>query len=207
MAEPIKQAINFYQDEFKTPEIILPAKQMLMIVGLVMVGFLIAGFYQNSLIRGLEEKTANYETRANQLAEQYETLQANFVEPQKDTGLLKELENIKDNIEERNKLKVFLEKEAAKTIFSFADVLYGLAVSNTKNVWLTKIMINTAGNFYQLQGKAKHAENIPDYIELLKTTEALKGTYFNLFDVEKSKQSHLLHFVLSSEQDVAENNQ
>lgn len=197
----LKQRVNFFHEEFKTPVIPLPAKQMLQITAIVLVGFVIIGAYQLWSLQALKAKIAKQENLRNQVQKQYEDLQASYVEPKEDPNLLKQLSNITKDAEQKRRLKRFLENQADKSLFSFSSVLDGLAESDVSNIWLTKVIVTTSGNHYELHGITQHAEAIPAYIEKLKQAKALQGTSFSVFSIERDeKRESILHFTLSSEQ-------
>lgn len=201
----LKQRVNFYRDEFKKPEIKLPAQQMLQVFALVLAGFLVVGSYQVWELNSLKAKIAEQEKRRNQLNEQYERLAANFVEPTEDPGLLAQLKKLNQNAQQKQKLRDFLLTESDKSLFSFASVLDGLAENSVRSIWLTQISITTAGSRYELKGITRQADAIPEYIEALKQAEALQGTSFSIFNIERDNESEdLLHFTLSSEETHAE---
>ena len=197
----LKQQVNFYRDEFKKPEIKLPARQMLQVFALVLAGFLVVGSYQVWELKSLKAKIAEQEKRRNQLNEQYERLAASFVEPTEDPALLAKLKKLNRDAQQKQKLRDFLLTESDKSLFSFASVLDGLAQNDVSNIWLTQISITTDGSRYELKGVTRHADAIPAYIEALKKAEALQGTSFSIFNIERDKESEeLLHFTLSSEE-------
>ncbi len=201
----LKQRVNFYRDEFKKPEIKLPAQQMLQVFALVLAGFLVVGSYQVWELNSLKAKIAEQEKRRNQLNEQYERLAANFVEPTEDPGLLAQLKKLNQDAQQKQKLRDFLLTESDKSLFSFASVLDGLAENSVRSIWLTQISITTAGSRYELKGITRQADAIPEYIEALKQAEALQGTSFSIFNIERDNESEdLLHFTLSSEETHAE---
>lgn len=196
----LRQSVNFFRDEFKKPEIKLPAVQILQITMIVLVGFIVIGSYQVWSLQGLKAKIEKQESLRDKLQEQYEKLQANFVEPTEDPSLLDRLKQLSKDVNQRQKLKQFLEAESSKSLFSFASVLDGLANSDVRNIWLTEVSIKTTGQQYELKGITQHAEAIPEYIEQLKQAEALQGTSFNVFSIERDEnRDSLLHFTLSSE--------
>ncbi|PIE41054.1 MAG: hypothetical protein CSA49_05325 [Gammaproteobacteria bacterium] len=198
----LRQSINFYRDEFKKPDIALPASQMLQIFVVVLAGFLVIGSYQIWSLQELKNDIAERESQRSRLQAQYESMQTNFVEPKEDASLLEQLKSISRDVNRAQKLKRFLDIESAKSLFSFASVLDALADSDARDIWLTEISIKTSGRQYQLKGVAQYAENIPEYIERLKQADALQGTSFNVFSVEQGEGSDgLLYFILSSEID------
>lgn len=200
MSHP-KQLVNFYRDEFKKPDIKLPAKQMAVVSLLALVGFAIVGGYQVWSLQALQKKITTQESRRDQLNTQYESLLANYVEPTEDPALLNQLNRLNRDLQQKNSLRRFLEKESDKSLFSFAAVLDSLAEVAVANIWLTQITIKSTGNNYQLKGFTQHADAIPEYIEQLKQSAALQGTSFSLFSVERDKDGNdFLHFTLSSEQ-------
>lgn len=197
----LKQQVNFFREEFKKPEIKLPAIQMLQIAALFLVGFLVVGIYQTWSLKDIEQRIEKQKSQQAKLEKQYQDLQAIYVEPTEDPGLLAEIKQIDDDMAKKNKLKTFLQREANKSLFSFASVLDSLSSSDVKNIWLTEIKIKTTGNQYELQGLTQHADSIPEYIEQLKKAQALKGTSFSLFNLERDEENeNFLHFILSSEQ-------
>ncbi|MDX1696321.1 MAG: hypothetical protein R3208_21325, partial [Ketobacteraceae bacterium] len=150
MAE-LEQRVNFYRDEFKKPDIKLPARQMFQMVVLVMVGFLVVGAYQVWELQSLQEKIARQEKGRDKLNEQYDALLANFVEPAEDPALVTRLRRLSEDAAQKQKLHDFLVKESGKSLFSFASVLDGLADNDIRNVWLTEIRISTDNKRYQLK--------------------------------------------------------
>lgn len=196
----LRQSVNFYRDEFKKPEIKLPAIQMAAIALVALVLVSIVGGYQvwslQSLVATIEKQAAS----RDQLQSQYEMMEANFVEPTEDKSLLDQLQTLSKDVNQKQKLKQFLESESSKSLFSFAAVLDALANSDVGNVWLTEVSIKTTGQQYELKGISQHADAIPNYIDQLKQAEALQGTSFNVFSIERDKEKEsLLHFTLSSE--------
>ncbi|PIE44070.1 MAG: hypothetical protein CSA50_02060 [Gammaproteobacteria bacterium] len=196
----IRQSVNFYRDEFKKPKITLPAAQMFQIIMVVLVGFLVAGGYQIWSLQVQKNHIAAQESQRNQIQAQYESMQKNFVAPKQDASLLNQIRALAENVNRTKKLKRFLEAESAKSVFSFASVLDGLAASDVRDIWLTEIGMKTSGRQYELKGITQYAQAIPDYIEKLKQADALQGTSFNVFSIEQdTDHDGLLHFTLSSE--------
>ena len=197
----LNQNINFYRDEFKKPEIKLPASQMLQVVAICLTGFVVIGGYQAWSLHQLQQKIDSYQQKRTALENQYESLEASFVEPKEDPNLLADLAAINNDVQQKTKLKSFLLRESSKSLFSFAAVLDSLANADAPGIWLTQVGISTQGNQYELKGITQQADAIPNYIEKLKQAEVLKGTSFSIFSLERDqKSSALLHFTLSSEE-------
>ncbi len=197
---PFPQQINFYREEFKKPVIILPARQIALLTLVAALLLVALGAYLNIAAEGMKKQLIIAQTQKENLTAQLQSLQDNYKEPTEDPALINQIRQLDLNIEQKQELANFLKTESSKIEFSFSAALQGLAEKHIEGLWLTEISIQSQGGRYHLRGVTQRAALIPDYIENLKTSTILRGTSFNLFDLERdSEDSELLHFLLSSE--------
>ena len=99
----------------------------------------------------------------------------------------------------------FLVGQSSKKEFSFSSIMNSLSEKTVDGIWLTELSIKTESSQYRLVGNAQQPDLLPRYIDQLKTSTVLKGTSFNLFDLERvDKGKGYLKFILSSVGDVSE---
>ncbi|MGS2717661.1 hypothetical protein ACVBE9_05770 [Eionea flava] len=89
----------------------------------------------------------------------------------------------------------------------FSQYFYHIANLATDKLSLYEISISDRGNHLSLKGYASQAEEIPNYINALKSQEALNGVVFGHLSIEKLDGHSILMFSLDkqeiSEQDTS----
>jgi len=198
--EPFLQQVDFFRDEFKKQRIFFSALQMLSVAGVFFSILSVLSIVQVSMMNSLEERATIALQQKQRMSEQLEKMQANFIEPKEDPNLRNILTLLNENIKHKQVLVGFLGEQSKKKSFSFSSVMHSLAENTLDGVWLTTLEIITEGSNYRLVGNTRHPDLIPRYIEQLKKSVVLTGTYFSLFDLERVKNDQgYLKFILSSE--------
>jgi len=203
--EQFSQHINFYFDEFKKQTTFFSVKHMVIVFSVCLLLFVVVSVVQIIMINQLKSSANLALTQKNTISDQLENIKANFVEPKEDPLLKHKIKEINERISNKQKLVGFLDSQSSKKRFSFSSVMMSLSEKTVGGIWLTALSIETDGSQYRLEGNSQQPDLLPRYIDELKTSNVLKVTSFNLFDLERVEKGRgYLKFILSSEGDASE---
>jgi len=184
------QEINLYQAQFKPKKLVLPPRQMLLIVLIVMAVLSVMSLYsakRNTVLQTTIKQQQQYTTQ-------------NIAQSPESPLLLAELEKINVQQFDKQRLLDYLSHQDFGNQQGFSATLFHLAKQQIDNVWLTEFSLVKGGQSITLQGKASQSNQIPLYIDSLAKAEYFQGKSFSVFQLEQPKEdSNVYTFKLNTE--------
>lgn len=191
------QRINLYQDELKEPWIILPARQLLLLLCLVLL--LAAGWaaWMQYRLAEPQEKAASLTAEAARLASEVESLERVIAQQKRSETLLRRADGLADKVQRLEGLaRLVAQPVEAKPLHSF---LNGLAAARPENLWLREILLGPDGRSLLLRGSTLEAAQLPRFLTALGRQEAFAGLTFDHLAVSRrDDDDKVLDFIVSS---------
>lgn len=186
------QQINLYQAQFKPKQIVLPARQLLLLALLAVIIFIATSLYLNKRNTTLEAHIASQQ--------QLTTLDQQLA-PENDQSLLKaNLLQLQQQQIQKQTLLNYLTNQSFGNQQGFTDNLIHLSQRGVKGVWLTEFSFIEAGNYVSLQGSALQSSQIPLYIDSLAESGPFQGKHFSVFSLQSPEMdSNLYTFKLHTD--------
>ncbi len=181
----MRQQVDLLRDGFIEPRVVLPPRQALGLVGVVVVCMI--------LLHGLlvlQHMRAEKQARA---------LAASVVMQQDALGRLRaaplpgesgalqvRLAEAEAQLQRRQELLQLLRAQSRPDAPRFSAYLRGLAEQARPGLWLTHIELQQGGLALSLQGRTVEADLVPGLLQRLKSANAFVGQRFDDFRVQQS---------------------
>ncbi|MDC9725155.1 MAG: PilN domain-containing protein [Gammaproteobacteria bacterium] len=185
------QQINLYQAQFQPTEVILPPRQVFLIVILFITVLSVISLYS-------QQKNSILEKSIHQ--QQQHTLSnigTSTVSPLLDS----ELHNLERQQQKKKMLLDYLTQQSFGNSQGFSKTLRTLSQQKINNVWLTSFSLLDGGQTITLHGEALQSSQIPLYIDSLGKSPHFHGKQFSVFQLQQPEDNATRYtFKLHSEQ-------
>ena len=184
----MKQRVNFYQAEFRKPEVKFPARQMLYVALGVLLLVGIVGSYQHwlerSLSRSIEQVASKNIILENKINDRKKALEL----VQTDPKLEKKLAQLKSKNSDKRRLTSYINKIGLGGQSSVTEFYKALSQNDISGLWLNKITLYQHASDISLNGLTRDASDVPMYIEKMKKIPAFNGVSFHAIKLNQSKE-------------------
>lgn len=187
----MKQQINLVNSALLPPKPFFQFSSMMLSLLLILVVLVVSGVVFRQSLKSTEEGVAENQKRVTELQTQVQALQQKADARQKDPKLATELTNALADQQSLGKMLKVLQQGGLDggAASSYAQYLYALASKPAGNVWLTEIDFH--GPRVQLNGMALDAEDIPAYLNQLKTMPVFAGQRFENFELGRQDNTEV----------------
>ena len=201
----MKQQINLYQAQFHLQQVSLPARQMVMITGaiLVCIGLTNGGLLWSNYRQAQQHAQLTQREQALQdsVAELQQRLNAQAI----DTNLLAQTNEAQRQLQARQRMTQWLEKSLDSERIVFSELLSGLSRQHVQGVWLSQIAIDSGGDNLRLQGYTVKPDLLPEYLSKLSAEPAYAGREFRKVSMRQTtEQPNALQFLLTTELPISD---
>ena len=184
----MKQAINFYQEQFKKLPVVFSAAQMALVLMVTILLMGIGGGYQYFSVEKITRKIADVKmenmTQNTIINEREATLALIKVDQQ----LVDRLQSLTNINADKRRLASYIDRmglDTGRSVSAFYDVL---SRNELPGVWLSEIILFGHGNDISLTGMSRKASDVPVYIGQLQADTVFSGLSFHNLQVEKSNK-------------------
>lgn len=197
-----KQRINFYQDSFRKPVIVLPLKQVLLGAA-AMLGLMLAITALDwSRTMQARDTLSNMEASRLKLEASIEKLQKQVDSIVLDKRLEQEEQQLKQGLQSKRQFLYQLQHQGDTHEVHFSGYLQALANMDNPSIWLTRIVMRSPGPDLSLYGVTDKPKAIPEYVADLKQESNFQGFGFKVFNLERmEKNDRFLTFSVSTQHD------
>lgn len=198
----LSQRINFYQDSFRKPVIVLPLKQVVLGVGVVALLLSLVTLLEWNRTVHARDTLANMESSRAKLEVSIERLQREVDAIVLDAGLQKQEKALQMALQGKRQFLARLRQQGDTHQVHFSGYLQGLSNMDNASVWLTRIVMQSPGPELSLYGITDKPNAIPAYIADLKREQNFQGFGFRVFNLERMEdQNRFLTFSVSTQYD------
>jgi len=185
------QQINLYQSQFKPKKIHLPARQVYLVLLIVITILSVMSLYSAKKNSVLEKSISQYTQQSiGQLEDSIESPLLNA-----------ELDALERQRKEKELLLNYLTHQSFGNSQGFSATLRTLSQQKINKVWLTQFSLLNGGYAITLQGEAVESSQIPLYIDSLGESPHFHGKQFSVFQLQQPKKDAKYYtFKLNSEQ-------
>lgn len=187
----MKQTINFYQDEFRKPEIKFPALRLVQVLVGILLLITFGGVYQYWLVGSLSDSIEQMEAKNILLESSIEERKKALELVKTDPKLELKLAQLKTKNVDKRRLasyinKMGLDNESSVTLFYRA-----LSENEISGLWLSKITLYRHASDIALEGVTRNASDVPIYIARMKDKPVFGDISFHTIQLKKSEERPL----------------
>lgn len=173
------QQINLFHAQFKPKIVILPARQLFILVLLTIIILAVISLYSYQQNIVLEQAIASQKQyRAQQ------KLNEDLDRPL----LIAELVKIKQQQREKENLLAYLTDQNFGNQHGFSGTLMTLSEQVINKVWLTEFSLLNGGQAVTLHGHTTKISQVPVYIDSLAKSKRFQGKQFSALELEQPKE-------------------
>ncbi len=202
MTWQIQQRVNFYLEEFRPPALPQDIRQLLLQLGLSIVLMLVAALALLGYSRWLQHEQQQISQFIQNLTRQLEDETARYLPLVIDNGLQQQLEQVRRQLSDSQKILLYLGREQLQQSQSFTLLIAQLGEQQVRGVWLQGFSVRGGGQQLQLRGFVDEPEKLSPYVVELLQRSAYAGKSFSQIDIQRSEQ-RWLSFVLDTEAPAA----
>ena len=192
------QQVNLYLDEFRRIEPEMSASMILIINGYVVgialifsISLFVLNQIQSNKQVALKHQVLHWEG-------QVENARKEFPEPMVDQQYIDEIDSLEEREKKNRSVLKYLEKNDVNNVQTkFSTYLKGLTQVDSKELWLTQVIIKNSGKALVLKGNAMNSDAVPEYINELSKVNALNRIQFEKIDFERIGK--YIQFTIDSE--------
>ena len=200
----LNQRINFYQDQFRKPVILLPMQQILGLWVVTLVFLIVVSVLDFLHTNNERDILLDMERSRTTMEESIERLQQRVDAMVLDKKLEAEERRLRVGLQSKRHFLTDLQEQGDTHQVEFSGYLQALANMEAKSVWLTRIRIQSPGPQVFLAGVTNRPNSIPEYMENLKHQTSFTGMGFKVFNLERGENDQgLLTFSVGTEHDEA----
>lgn len=196
----MRQQVNLYTQELRPRKESLGFGQLarMALALLVLIG--LAGIALGWRSHHLSLRQVALQQQVDRLQSQQDRLTGQVNHMHVDPQLKRSVENLKQDIRQRQDLLNRLHRVTANTAQGFSPVLTALARQSLPRLWLTDIRVNGENGAITLTGSTTDPDTVPHYLARLRNEPAFSGKAFAEFHMQRDPKKHgILDFVLASQ--------
>jgi len=181
------QQVNLLPKSDKVNNIWLRSPEILAGIGVCLLFMTISTIetYRN---HELNQQYQQLEQQLQLATAQLNELQTRLSAQTPDTTLSLELQQTQQRYQSLSHIVALLSDDQTDQALGFSRYLTALADQAQRDVWLTRIQMDTASNDISLHGSTFQPEQIPALLERLKNSTAFKGRHFASLIIQQNPQ-------------------
>lgn len=186
----MRQQINLFQESLRPRQLRWSAKQLtslMAIAVLLLVVFELVGVWQTWQVK---QSIAESEQIVSAKQKEVKQVEASYPKPQEDQRLVNRLEQLKDEIQQKQLILGLLEKKEYGNSRGFADHLSGLSRQHVEGIWLTHFSIEQGGKQLGLSGSSLKPELVPRFIRNLSNEPSFAGKEFKTLLLSRTEEKN-----------------
>lgn len=191
------QQINFYLPEFRPSREPLRAIHMLWVLSimlLVLIAITALTYYQ---YQELEHEFAKVDDMQKKMQTQLQTAMT-VRPPISGPDLEQKIQRLQEELQRRNELESIITTQNLGNDKGFSAQLAALAKSSLQSISIETFSLQKGGSYAELTGKARSADQIPLYLQKLRSDPSFANVGFGVMSVARSEAaSGVLQFSLA----------
>ncbi|TDY04071.1 PilN domain-containing protein [Thiohalophilus thiocyanatoxydans] len=183
----VHQQINLYQDIFREQTVQVSARQVSLLV-LLLIGVLAlvsAGMYWQQ--QGLQEQLVAREQQKADLEEQLAVFRQQLQAEKGDQALQESVDALNRELSTKQRVLQALSGQRFGNSEGFVEQLSGLARQRIEGLWLTELVIRRGGTRLDMQGRSLKPEYVPNYLQKLSAEPIFAGTDFENLVIRRNE--------------------
>jgi signal transduction histidine kinase len=173
------QQINLYKSLFRPRRVVLPARQMALLLALFVLA--LGGFQAQRwwALQPLERAAVAGATAVTQGEQRVAALALQYPVRQPDAAIARNLAGKQAILEQTREVAQRLRSGAYGSVSGLSAYLAGFARQHQDGTWLTAVRVQVGGTAVELAGKTLLPELVPAYLARLGQEAVLKGKNFS----------------------------
>ena len=195
----IEQQINLYQDRFRQKRQLLTARQISLLLIIVVLGMTVYSInLRIEMDRALSASLA-IKQQQQTVAKELAAANAELVKLLADTRFDNQITDVSREIRARKKVIDFVNDNSFGSNQGFSRYLVSLSNLHMENIWLNEIKL--AGNYVRIQGSSLSEELVPGYFDQFSEEGVFAGNRFDVFRLQRDdKTSWKVDFEIASKE-------
>ncbi len=187
MSAHLHQQINLYQEQFRPRHVVLPARLLGVLFGVLVLGLATLHAQSRWSLRPVAAAVTQGRTDVAAGEARLVTLAAENPPRKPDPVLAREVKRRRAALAQTREIADNLERGAYGSVDGLSPFLVALARQHQEGTWLTRVDVARGGRALGLAGKTLLPEGVPAYLERLAGEEALAGKTFGSLELETVK--------------------
>jgi len=196
------QQINLYLPEFRPNREPLRAVHMLWVCAGMFVLLLMFTLYSSFQNRRLEAQVAQAQEATKAILQQFDAISKNKP-TQTGVELDVRLEQLQANLQRHLQILAMIQHQDLGNDKGFSAQLNALAQASLTSVSLESFSLQRGGNYAELSGKTSSADQIPLYLQRLRSDPSFEKVAFGVLKVTREENGSALKFSLAKPQSDA----
>lgn len=179
----INQQINLYQDRFREKRLWISAIQVVVALGVLVVGLSVWSYLLEAKFDQLEQRNAAIKAERDQATAELAVANAELAVLLEDRTLDLQIESTAQQVNARKRVLKFVEANQFGSGEGFSDYLLALTRVQAGNVWLNRVRF--AEDLVEISGSALDAAEVPIYFEGFSEESVFQGKRFDMFQLTR----------------------
>lgn len=190
----MRQQVNLYRDDLRPQRAPLQAGAALALVLLTVLLLVLVAVLQQRAVTGNESVLAGLTQQVASLASDVEKLATELAARRDDPRLEQELTRLDRSLEQRRRLLAEVETLVAREGGNFSAYLAALARQVPPELWLTRVELDLLSDQVLLEGRSRHGNLVPLYLEKLGNESVFEGRTFESFRLARDPSGDWIEF-------------
>lgn len=180
------QQINLYQDMFREQRVPVSARQVSLLVLLLMGVLALVSAVMYWQQQGLQEQLVARQQQKAELDDRVAALRQQLETRQGDQSLQASVEALNEELSTKQRILQALSGQRFGNTDGFVEQLTGLARQRIEGLWLTELVIRRGGTRLDMQGRSLQPEYVPNYLQKLSAESIFAGTEFENLTIHRN---------------------
>lgn len=190
----MRQQVNLYRDDLRPQREPLQAGAALALVLLAVLLPVLVAVLQQRAVTGNESVLAGLTQQVASLGSDVEKLATELAARRDDPRLEQELTRLDRSLEQRRRLLAEVETLVAREGGNFSAYLAALARQVPPELWLTRVELDLLSDQVLLEGRSRHGNLVPLYLEKLGNESVFEGRTFESFRLARDPSGGWIEF-------------
>lgn len=190
----MRQQVNLYRDDLRPQREPLQAGAALALVLLAVLLPVLVAVLQQRAVTGNESVLAGLTQQVASLGSDVEKLATELAARRDDPRLEQELTRLDRSLEQRRRLLAEVETLVAREGGNFSAYLAALARQVPPELWLTRVELDLLSDQVLLEGRSRHGNLVPLYLEKLGNESVFEGQTFESFRLARDPSGDWIEF-------------
>ena len=191
----MKLRVNLYQTVLQPRLEKMPLKQVIWLVGLVLVLLTFGGLWNYQQLLQQRQQADLVGKQVQNKLKELEAYQLSLAGRQPSVNLQQQAQQLQQSIDQKQQLISYLKQEISKTPPQYSQVLSHLAAIDLPGIWLTSFQL---GQQQQFSGVVKDSQLLPQWLQALGKNALLQGQSFDAVKLQPLTQAPYLSFNVSA---------
>ena len=193
----IRQQINLYQERFQEKQLLLSARNGLILMGVCLTLLLVSSLHYLNLRQQQRDQNQQHLVSKQQANQRLQAVQLELQRLLADDQIDRQVVRLENDIGARWRIVEFVENNQLGSGEGFSAHLSALSSLKKDDLWLNEIAL--AADYIKLSGSALAEQSVPEYFNMFQDQELFSGRVFDVFELGRDRdQTWKVDFIIAS---------